>query len=391
MNILVIGDGARAHALCWKLSESPVLEELYCAPGNAGVGLIAECVPISLKAVQTIASFCEENDIDFVIVSNTKTMEIGIVDMLNRNGYATFGPDMGAVQLETSKAFSRKICGGQGIPMAKSVRFTDADAEAANAYIDAGELPVVIKGDVAVDGSSGIVCRTKEEAKAAVAAHFAAGDLELFVEEFLTGPEVSYCAVTDGHIVLPMTSATDDWDPEGPHTYRGSLSPAPAVTGDIEKQIIQKILRPTIVAMKNARRPFKGLLNARLILTAEGPKLIDYKVRFSDPEWEAIVLRVKGDLIPALISSYDEMLERFDPFRWIPEAAMVLVMRAEGANATPEKIALAIDTIEEMDDDVVVYRANDEKELHITATGLDLAPIRKRLHAAAQKVLEVVS
>jgi phosphoribosylamine--glycine ligase len=388
MNVLVIGDGARAHALCWKLSESPVLEELYCAPGNVGVGLIAECVPISLKAVHTIASFCEENDIDFIIVGTPQTMSIGIVDMLNRNGFPTFGPDMGAVRLETSKAFSREICEKYKIPMAKSVRFTELDP--ACAHIDAGPVPIVIKGDVVVDGSRVAVCKTKEDAKAAVAAHFAAGDLEIFVEEFLTGAEVSYCAVTDGHIVLPMTSATDDWDPDGPGTYRGSLSPAPAVTPEIEKLIVQKILRPTISGMKAARRPFKGLLNARLILTAEGPKVIDYKVRFSDPEWQCIVLRINGDLIPALISSYDEMLERFDPFRWHPGSAASMVMRAEGANATTEKIGIAIDTIEADDEDIVVYRSNDIKELNITASGTDLADIRKRLYAAAEKVLNMV-
>jgi phosphoribosylamine--glycine ligase len=388
MNVLVIGDGARAHALCWKLSESPVLEELFCAPGNVGVGLIAECVPISLKAVHTIAAFCEENDIDFIIVSNTQTMSIGIVDMLNRNGFPTFGPDMGAVRLETSKAFSREICEKQKIPMAKFARFTDAPA--AEAYIDASEMPVVIKGDFAVDGSRVAICKTKEEAKAMVAAHIAVGELEIFVEEFLTGPEVSYCAISDGHIVLPMTSATDDWDPQGPGIYRGSLSPAPAVTPEIEKQIIQKIMRPTVTAMKNARRPFKGLLNARLILTAEGPKVIDYKVRFSDPEWQTIVLRINGDLIPALISSYDEMLERFDPFRWHPGSAISMVMRAEGANATTEKIGIAIDAIEEADDDIVVYRSNDEKELNMTASGTDLTDVRKRLYAAAQKVLDMV-
>jgi phosphoribosylamine---glycine ligase len=388
MNVLVIGDGARAHALCWKLSESPVLEELYCAPGNIGVGLIAECVPISLKAVHTIASFCEENDIDFIIVSNTQTMSIGIVDMLNRNGFATFGPDMGAVRLETSKAFSREICQAGNIPMAKFVRVTDQAS--ADAHIDASELPIVVKGDFAADGSRVAICKTKEEAKVAVAAHFAAGDLEIFLEEFLTGPEVSYCAVTDGHIVLPMTSATDDWDPDGPGLYRGSLSPAPAVTPEIEKQILQKILRPTINTMKNMRRPFKGLLNARLILTAEGPKVIDYKVRFSDPEWQAIALRINGDLIPALISSYDEMLERFDPFRWHPGSAVALVMRAEGANATTEKIGIAIDTIEAEDEDIVVYRSNEEKELNITATGTDLADVRKRLYAAVSRVLDMV-
>jgi len=388
MNVLVIGDGARAHALCWKLSESPVLEELFCAPGNTGVGLIAECVPISLKAVHTIAAFCEENDIDFIIVGTTHTMSIGLVDMLNRNGFPTFGPDMGAVKLETSKAFAREICQNGKIPMAKSVRFTDEAS--AKAHMEGSELPVVIKGDVPVNGSCVAICKTKDEANAAIAAHFAAGDLEIFVEEFLTGPEVSYCAVSDGHIVLPMTSATDDWDPEGPGLYRGSLSPAPAVTPEIEKQIIQKIMRPTVTAMKAARRPFKGLLNARIILTAEGPKVIDYKVRFSDPEWQAIVLRMDGDLIPALISSYDEMLERFDPFRWQPGSAAVLTMRAEGSKATTENIGIAIDTIEAEDDDIVVYRANDEKELNITASGTDLADVRKRLYAAAKRVLDLV-
>jgi phosphoribosylamine--glycine ligase len=389
MNVLVIGDGARAHALCWKLSESPILEELYCAPGNIGAGLIAECVPISLNAVHSIATFCEENDIDFVVIGNLQTMSIGLVDMLNRNGFPTFGPDMGAVRLETSKAFSREICQKYKIPMAQYVRFTEEAA--AVAHIDTIDMPIAIKGDVAVDGVRSAVCKTKEEAKAAIVAHFAAGELEIFVEEVLVGPEISYCGITDGHIMLPLTSATDDWDPDGPGLYRGSLSPAPAVTPEIEKLILQKILRPTIAGMKTERRALKGLLNVRLILTAEGPKVFDYKVRFSDPEWQAIALRIDGDLMPALVSSYDEMLERFDPFRWHPGSAAVLVMKAEGANATTQKIGIAIDTVEEMDDDIVIYRANDEKELNITATGKDLADIRKRLYAAAQKIKDMVA
>jgi len=389
MNVLVIGDGARAHALCWKLSESPILEELYCAPGNEGAGLIAECVPISLKAVQTIGAFCEENDINFVVISNIQTMKMGIVDMLNRNGFPTFGPDMGAVRLETSKAFSRSICEKYKIPVAASKLFNDESS--ALAHLETCPLPIVIKGDVEVNGSKVAICQTKDEAKAAIAAHFAAEDTDVLVEEFLVGPEITYSGITDGFIMLPLTSTTRDWDPEGPGLYSGCLSPAPALANDVEKQIVQKILRATMNGMKAEKRAFKGLLNVSIILTAEGPKVIDYKVRFSDPEWQTVVLRINGDLMPALVSSYDEMLERFDPFRWHPGSAAVLTMRADGPNASAENIAKAIDFVEEMDPDIVVYRANDMKELNVTATGADIADVRKRLYVVADKIKEMVA
>lgn len=388
MRVLVIGDGAREHALCWKLVESPLVDELYCAPGSAGLAGLAECVPIAPGALQTILSYCDDNDVEFVIVDSLPAMENGLVDMLNRNGYPAFGPDMGGVKLETSKDFAKEFCKRHAIPIGRFARFTDADA--AKRYVSESGLPVVIKSDRAVDGAKVAICRNESEAEAAVAARLtgAPGD-EILVEEFLTGKEVGFSIITDGNVALSLTSTTPRWDGEATPSAPGCLSPAPEVTPDVEKEIVERIFIPTVEQMKAERRTFKGVLSAKIMLTDEGPKLLDYKVCLSDPEWQAIMLRMKGDVMPALISSFDEMLYRFNPFRWHEESAAVLVMTTDGS-IDPERVTAAVDAAEEADGDIVVFQSYQDRELGVTAGGKDLDDMRKRLRAAAARMEQIL-
>ncbi len=319
----------------------------------------------------------------------SRRLAAGLIDICNRNGLPAFGPEVHAARLGTSKAFAREFCERHQIPMAPGRVFSDA--ETARRFAAEAKFPIVVKGDVRIDDAKVVICRNLAEAEAAIAARFKGEEgEEIVIEEFLEGEPVHFCAIADGNVILPMTSTTDRWDPEGPQAFPGTLCPAPAVTPDIQQAICDTILSPTVRAMKAERRAFKGLLNASLMLTADGPKLLDFKVTYSDPDWQAIMLRVKGDLMPALVSSFDEMLDRFNDFRWLPESAMVLVMHA-GAEATADKIAAACEAAEVADPDVVVFRAYDEKALNVTASGTDLADIRKRLYAAAARIKAALS
>jgi phosphoribosylamine--glycine ligase len=388
MRVLVIGDGAREHALCWKLVESPLVDELYCAPGGTGVAVLAECVPISTGALQTILSYCDDNEVEFVIVDSLQAIENGLVDMLNRNGYPAFGPDMGGIKLEVSKLFAKEFCQRHAIPTARFSKATDADA--ARSLVSEMGLPVVIKGDHAIDGAKVAICRTMEDAEMAIAARLAKGEgAEVIIEEFLTGEEIGFSIITDGNVVLPLTSTTPRWDGEATCSTPGCLSPAPAVTPEVEKEIVERIFLPTVRQMKAERRICKGVLAAKIMLTKDGPKLLDYKVRFTDPDWQAIMLRMNGDVMPALISSYDEMLYRFNPFRWHEESAAVLVIKTDGS-VDPQQVTAAIDAAEEADGDIVVFQSYQDRELGVTAGGKDLDDMRKRLRAAAHRMEEVL-
>jgi phosphoribosylamine--glycine ligase len=389
MRVLVIGDGAREHALCWKLVESPLVDELYCAPGSNGVALLAECVPIAMGALQTILAYCEDNEIEFVVVDSLVAMQNGLIDMLNRNGYPSFGADMGAVKLETSKIFAKEFCKRHAIPTARFARF--ADTEAARRYLAETGFPAVIKSDTAIDGAKVAICRTKEEAEAAIAARLTGAEgEEILVEDYLEGVPIGFSVITDGEVVLPLTSTTPRWDGEAVAAIEGCLSPAPEVTPEIEAEMVEKIFLPTVEQMKAERRICKGLVSASIMLTGDGPKLLDYKMHFHDPEWQVIMLRMKGDLMPALVSSYDEMLYRFNPFRWHEEAAASLVVRTDGER-DPEQIFAAIDSAELADSDIVVFQSYKDRELGVTAGGKDADDIRTRLREAVERINKVLA
>ncbi|WP_034997218.1 phosphoribosylamine--glycine ligase [Beijerinckia mobilis] len=391
MRVLVIGDGASEHALCWKLVESPLVDELACAPGGAGVANLAECVPISMTARDTILTHCDDNEVEFVIVDSLAAIGIGLVDMLNRNGYPSFGPDLGGYKLEASKLYAKEFCKRNNIPTAKWAVYKDAAS--AKAALAETALPVVIKSDRRIDGAKVNICQMKEEAEKAIDARFVGADEDdayVILEEFLTGPEMTYGCITDGNVVLPLTTTTPQWSGEDVPQIQGVLSPAPWATPELESELVDLFLLPTVQQMKEERHQFRGYLQINIKLTEDGPKLLDYKTHFSDPEWQVIMLRMKGDLMPALVSSYDEMLYRFNPFRWHEESAMAVVVRTDGQR-DPEQVCAAVDAAEEPDGDIVVFQSYQDRELGITATGKDLDDIRKRLMAATERLNHVMS
>jgi phosphoribosylamine---glycine ligase len=336
MHILLIGSGGREHALAWKIAGSPLLTKLWCAPGNPGIAREAECIALDVANHAAVIDFCRANKVDLVVVGPETPLAAGIVDDLAAAGIKAFGPSKLAAQLEGSKGFTKDLCNEFNIPTGAYRRFTDA-ADAL-AYVRTQGAPIVVKADGLAAGKGVVVAKTLAEAEAAIEMMFGGGfgtaGAEVVIEEFLEGREVSFFALCDGETAIPLASAQDhkrvfDHD-EGPNTGgMGAYSPAPFVTAEVHDQIMQRIIAPTIAGMKARGMPFKGILYAGLMLTAEGPKLFEYNVRFGDPECQVLMLRMMSDLVPAMLASCDGQLKNFD-LRWFPEAAVTVVMAAKG-------------------------------------------------------------
>ncbi|PWB63229.1 MAG: phosphoribosylamine--glycine ligase [Bradyrhizobiaceae bacterium] len=330
MNILLIGSGAREHALAWKIAASPLTTRLWCAPGNAGIAQEAECVALDITDHAAVIAFCQANGVDFVVVGPEGPLVAGIVDDLEAAGIKAFGPSRAAARLEGSKGFTRDLCRAHGIPSPAYERF--ADAATAKAYIRARGAPIVVKLDGLAAGKGVVVAATVAEAEAAVDS--LAGGGELVIEDFLEGEEASFFALVDGETALPLASAQDhkrafDGD-EGPNTGgMGAYSPAPVMSEAMTRRVMAEIVTPTVRAMAAMGCPFKGVLFAGLMIGPEGPQLIEYNVRFGDPECQVLMLRLKSDLVPALVAARDGMLRSFD-LRWHRETALTVVMAAEG-------------------------------------------------------------
>jgi len=405
MRILVIGSGGREHALCWALAASPLVDALYCAPGNAGIAGEAECVPIPVDDLDAIVAFSRDARIDFVVVGPEAPLVAGLVDRLDAAGIKAFGPNAAAAALEGSKAFTKDFCLRHGIPTAAYGRFTDADA--AKAYICAQGAPIVVKADGLAAGKGVVVAETLAEALAAVDAMmadkaFGEAGAEIVVEAFLEGEEASFFALSDGEAVLPLAGAQDhkrvgDGD-TGPNTGgMGAYSPAPVVDAAMAARIMAEIVVPTVAGMKAEGRPFKGVLFAGLMIGAEGPKLIEYNVRFGDPECQALMLRLKSDLLPALLAVADGQLSHVD-LRWHDRTALCVVLAAEGYPG-PYRRDTEIRGVEAAaGEDVVVFhagtardgagglRANGGRVLGVTALGDDPAQARARAYAAVDRI-----
>jgi phosphoribosylamine--glycine ligase len=336
MNILLIGSGGREHALAWKIAASPLVERLYCAPGNAGIAQEAECVALDVADHAAVTAFCRSHRIDLVVVGPEAPMAAGIVDALEAAGVKAFGASRAAAQLETSKGFTKDLCRKYGIPTATYERFSAAAP--AKAYVRAQGAPIVVKADGLAAGKGVIVAQTVAEAEAALDMMFGGGmgeaGAEVVIEEFLAGEEASFFALCDGENAIPLVSAQDhkrvlDGD-QGPNTGgMGAYSPVAAMTPAMERRAMDAFVLPTVAAMKAMGMPFKGVLYAGLMLTAEGPKLIEYNVRFGDPECQVLMLRLMSDLVPALLAACDGQLKNFD-LRWYPDAALTVVMAAKG-------------------------------------------------------------
>jgi phosphoribosylamine---glycine ligase len=404
MNVLLIGSGGREHALAWALSASPLLARLYCAPGNAGIAEVATCVALDAADHAAVARFCRENAIGLVVVGPEAPLVAGLADDLTAAGIKVFGPSRGAARLEGSKGFAKDFCTEFGIPTARYARFKDKAA--ALAYLERRPLPIVVKADGLAAGKGVTVAGTREAAVAAVEACFSgafgAAGAEIVIEECLVGEEASFHALIDGTHALPLVSAQDHkraFDGEsGPNTGgMGAYSPAPVVTADIARRTMDEIVWPTVKGMAARGTPFKGVLYAGLMITDSGPKLIEYNVRFGDPETQVLMLRLKSDLLPALLAAADGVLKTFD-LRWHGDAALTVVMAAKGypgAYAKGSEIrgldaARAVEGVEVFHAGTIQdgprLLADGGRVLSISARGRTIAEAQQRAYQAIAKV-----
>lgn len=404
MNVLLIGSGGREHALAWKLRQSPSLGKLYCAPGNAGIAAVAECVGLDVGDHAAVAAFCREREIGLVVVGPEVPLVAGLVDNLTAAGIKAFGPTKAAAQLEGSKGYTKDLCREAGIPTAAYGRFSDANS--AKAYLAGQRLPIVIKADGLAAGKGVIIAATREEADAAVDAcfggAFGAAGAELVIEEFLVGEEASFFALVDGTHALALVAAQDhkcvgDGD-TGPNTGgMGAYSPAPVMTAELIERTMAEVVRPTVAAMSRRGAAFKGVLFAGLMITAKGPQLIEYNVRFGDPETQVLMMRLKSDLLAALLATVEGTLAD-RRLEWSQEAALTVVMAAEGYPGTPRTgtviggldAAGAVEGVEvfhagtKFEGDRIV--AAGGRVLNVTARGATVAEAQRRAYEAVARI-----
>ncbi len=407
MKILVVGSGGREHSLCWTLAASPLCEKLYCAPGNAGIAQEAECVPIAVDDIPALVDFAKRENIELVVVGPEAPLVAGLVDRLDEAGIRAFGPTAAAAALEGSKGFTKDLCAKYGIPTADYQRFTEAAA--AKAFVRERSLPIVIKADGLAAGKGVVIATSLEEADRAIEGAleeqaFGAAGAELVIEDFMEGEEVSFFALVDGTSAVPLASAQDYKrvfdDDQGPNTGgMGAYSPAPLMTDALAARVMAEIIEPTVAAMEAESRPFKGVLYAGLMITPEGdPKLVEYNVRFGDPECQVLLMRLMSDLVTALVATCDGVLGSFD-LRWYPEAALCIVMATEGYPGSYAKGSV-IGGLEaaESDADVTVFHAgtkqgadgaclaNGGRVLGVTALGESIGAARDRAYAAVDRI-----
>ena len=405
MNILLFGSGGREHALAWKMAASPLTDQLYCAPGNAGIAREATCVALNPADHAAVVAFCKSHAIDLVVVGPEAPLVAGIVDDLEAAGIKAFGPSKAAARLEGSKGFAKDLCRAHNIPTAAYERF--AQAAPAKAYARGRGAPIVVKADGLAAGKGVIVATTVVEAEAAIdmilGGGLGAAGAELVVEDFLEGEEASFFALCDGETALPLASAQDHkrvFDSDtGPNTGgMGAYSPAPVMTEEMTQRTLDEIVRPTLRAMKELGAPFKGVLFAGLMITRAGPQLIEYNIRFGDPECQPLMLRLKSDLVPALMAARDGMLKNFD-LRWHDDAALTVVMATKGYPGDYAKGSV-IDGLAEAAavEGVQVFHAgtaigadgrviaNGGRVLGVSAIGRTVADAQARAYAAVDKI-----
>jgi phosphoribosylamine--glycine ligase len=344
MNVLLVGSGGREHALAWKLAQSPKLTKLFAAPGNPGIAEHAELVDLDPADHRAILDFCLANAIGLVVIGPEAPLVGGLPDALRTMGLAVFGPNRIPAQLEGSKGFTKDLCARVGIPTARYVRA--ADEQAARSALDDFSLPVVVKADGLAAGKGVIIAETPEDARRAIDEMFEGGfgtaGSSVVIEEFLRGEEASFFALTDGETVLPFGSAQDhkrvgDGD-TGPNTGgMGAYSPASILTPELEERVMAEIVRPTVRALADDGTPYSGILYAGLMLTSEGPKLIEYNARFGDPECQVLMTRLDSDLLELMLATAESRLAQAELPRFSREAALTVVMAAKGYPGTPEK------------------------------------------------------
>ena len=404
MHILLLGSGGREHALAWKIAASPLVTKLWCAPGNAGIAREAECVALDVADHAAVIDFCRSHAVDFVVVGPDAPIAAGIVDDLNAAGFKAFGPTKAAGQLESSKIFTKELCKANHIPTAAYGHFDDA--EAAKAYIRRQGAPIVVKADGLAAGKGVVVAMNVEQALAAVdmmfGGGFGAAGAEVVVEEFMQGEEASFFALCDGEHALALATAQDhkrafDGD-KGPNTGgMGAYSPAPVMTEALCTRVMEEMIKPTLRALQAMGSPYKGVLYAGVMVTKDGPKLVEYNARFGDPECQVLMLRMMSDIVPALIASADGQLKNFS-LRWFDDVALTVIMATRGYPGDYGKGSV----IQGLDDAATVegveifhagtkadgtrILANGGRVLNICATACSVTEARQRAYQAVDRV-----
>ncbi|MCZ8313364.1 phosphoribosylamine--glycine ligase [Phreatobacter sp.] len=404
MNVLLIGGGGREHALAWALSASPLLTTLHCAPGNPGIAEVATLAAIDVADHAAVIAYCRSHAITFVVVGPEAPLVAGLADDLTAAGIKVFGPSQAAAQLEGSKGFTKDLCRAFSIPTAAYERFIAA--EPAKDYVRRMGAPIVVKADGLAAGKGVVVAMTLDEALAAVDMMFEGGmgaaGASVVIEEFMTGEEASFFALCDGDNALALATAQDhkrvgDGD-TGPNTGgMGAYSPAPVMTPAMVERTMAEIIRPTLAAMKAKGHPFTGVLFAGLMITAEGPKLIEYNCRFGDPECQVLMMRLKDDLLTLLLAAADGQLKTMS-VRWYDDVALTVVMAAKGYPGTPEKgsVIRGIERARELAGVEVFHAgttakdgalvANGGRVLAVTATGATVTEAQEKAYQAVDLI-----
>jgi phosphoribosylamine--glycine ligase len=403
MNVLVIGSGGREHALVWKIKQSPAVRKLYCAPGSAAIGELAECVAIGPEQIDRLGDFAQRERIDLTVVGPELPLTLGIADSFHARGLKLFGPNRVAARLEGSKAFAKQILQENGIPTALSAVFTEP--RPAKQYIAERSPPYVIKADGLAGGKGVLISPTLAAAAAAVdeiliGKSFGTAGEKLLVEEFLEGEEVSFMALTDGENILPLASSQDhkrvfDND-RGPNTGgMGAYSPAAVVSPAMHRRILDEILHPLLAGLRKKGIVYQGVLYVGLMITESGPKVLEFNARFGDPECQPLMVRLKSDIVPLFEATIDRKLDQIAP-EWYPDAAVCVVLCAAGYPGTYDKgkEIHGLDKLRDWNDGFVFHAGTaQEQGRWVTAGGRVLAVTAKgsTIAAAVDNVYRAVS
>ena len=404
MNILILGGGGREHALAWAVTQNPKCDRLIVAPGNAGIAEIAECAALDIEDGGAVATFAAENAIDFVIIGPEAPLATGVADRLRETGVLCFGPSRAAARLEASKAFTKEICDASGAPTAAWARFDKA--EPAKDYIRANGAPIVVKADGLAAGKGVIVAMDEDTALAAIddmfGGSFGEAGAEVVIEEFMDGEEASYFVLSDGEAVLPIGTAQDhkrafDGD-EGPNTGgMGAYSPAPVMTDDVRRRALNEIVRPTIDEMAARGMPYQGVLYVGLMIEDGKPRLVEYNVRFGDPECQVLMMRLGAQALDLMLACAEGRLAD-EQVNWADDHAMTVVMAAKGYPGSYQKgsVISGLDTITEDSQNMVFHAGTAERDgktvasggrvLNVTARGSSLQEARDRAYEMVAQV-----
>ena len=404
MNILILGGGGREHSLAWAIKQNPKCDRLIVAPGNAGIAQLAECADFDVMSGTAVLEFVQEQAIDFVVIGPEAPLAAGVADQLRDAGILVFGPSKAAAELEASKAFTKAVCDAASAPTAAYGHFTDA--EAAKAYVQTQGAPIVVKADGLAAGKGVIIAETMDQAVAAIDdmfdGSFGEAGAEVVIEEFMTGEEASYFILCDGENVLPIGTAQDhkrvgDGDTGANTGGMGAYSPAPVLTDAIAQKAIDEIIRPTMAEMVRRGKPYQGILYAGLMIENGQPRLVEYNVRFGDPECQVLMMRLGAQVLDLLIAASEGRLNEVKP-NWADDHAVTVVLAAKGYPDAYEKgtVIGGLDALQSDSMNMVFHAGTAERDglivanggrvLNVTARGDSLAEAQQRAYAMVDKI-----